>query len=615
MITRRTIAAVALCLLTALCLTSNQDNYQRISAGEEPPEGSNRPEDSEAPKGHADPGIEKESPKEWLEHLTEGLRADNEPNSEKAADIRSKAALATTLCDIRFTLENWDTLVPKDLQGYVAMALSDEAFNYTWPTGGWGDLPPSPSVLLPRLFPSETRQVLPQLRALFIKLDGSSEGTGGICWPTEPVTGVRRFVMVYASVLGRLPDTLEHLRTRFGSDLTEGLFTQEELSAAIKSENENHPLRNTLPHLRKRWHFAQEFMYKYSVCKDPLADYAPSDELTKKVEELIAKLGSDSKETVSESRKSLADIGLEAYSLLQKAAKEGGKPISDEAASLLNTWPFLVVTVAKQASEKYECNRDILLLEMIAIYKPDLKDAALKRLAQICPDALGNAQKWTRYEYTEWYKKYAHYAVWDNDAQRWKIHEGAIKAEIPLEIWDSIPWPESAKSDKDRVAYWEKLTAYEKEGLTEWAWFKKYEKENQAKLKRIFRFAKPDDSLYCWFLLPRDDRAHWNKFDVKAKFRMARDAESLLDKLKDSKEGIKNLLDAIQHGIDYALWMQMPEDTRKKWDSLTCKQKQKLLAEAEKKLLEESGNGQQAAGNGEGTEENKAKSGQTEPSE
>ena len=59
---------------------------------------------------------------------------------------------------------------------------------------------------------------------------------------------------------------------------------------------------------------------------------------------------------------------------------------------------------------------------------------------------------------------------------------------------------------------------------------------------------------------------------------MERDAVSAFNELRNSKEELTNLMDAIQHGIDYAVWMQLPEDTRKKWDSLDTKDKEAALA-------------------------------------
>jgi len=537
-------------------------------------------------------GHEAQSPREWLENLKIGLNPDSGIDSEKAADIRLTAREEMTLRDLQFTLENWDTLVPEDLRGAMGVFLSDVVYEYKWPCdpNGWGVPPPMTYVLPPHLFPSERRRVLPQLRALFMRLDREAQGekilgTSQMCWPTDPVPEAEWFVESYTVLRGDLPDTFKQLQSRFGSDLTEGLFTQQELDAAIKTGRDDHPLYNALPEVRRRWHLAQEFMLTYAVCKDPLDEYVLSDERKKQVDELIAKLGSNDKETVSEARKSLVAIGLGAYGSLQKAAKEDGKPVCDEATSLLKTPPFLIVEVAKLASEKYSCNQDILLLEYIADTQPGLKVVALERLAQICPDALGGDKKWVRYEYTEWYKKYADYAVWDNDSQRWKIQEQAFKAEIPLGIWDSVPWPESVKSDNDRATYWEKLTAYEQEGLAEWAWFKKYEKENEKRLKENIllpggspQISQEDALLYEWFLHPRDIRARWNKFGVDRRAEMERDAVSAFNELRNSKEELTNLMDAIQHGIDYAVWMQLPEDTRKKWDSLDTKDKEAALA-------------------------------------
>ncbi len=72
---------------------------------------------------------------------------------------------------------------------------------------------------------------------------------------------------------------------------------------------------------------------------------------------------------------------------------------------------------------------------------------------------------------------------------------------------------------------------------------------------------------------------------------------------------------AKRYKVRHEIWIRIHEEKRKSWASLSEKVKQQLIAEAEKKLLEQAGNGQQATGNGKSAEESKDTSEQHEPSE
>ena len=350
-------------------------------------------------------------------------------------------------------------------------------------------------------------------------------------------------------------------------------------------------LENRFTVAAKRWEEMWHLAWQIATSQDPFTFLLPSDKQAKVIRDCINRFDNKDQKVVNDAIKELRRIGMRAAPFLRITAAEHPSPQTRKIAlMMIKQPPFEEALVASTFVEKYRLDRDILFLAYLGAKDDPIAQQARTILKSICPEVVPG-ETWAAKTYEQWYSKHSMYIEWDARKKVWHVNKQAMEYKIPVAILPYVPWPKQiAADDKKKMTYISSRTVREKARMLEYASLLYHEGDICDDLQELMGIKAPlsfSTLIRLWMIIPRDKRAHMRILSSEAKEAIQKDARSWLGKQQMNAEESALYTEAIAYGVDYLAWRLIEQSQRNAWMDIPATEREKLIQEAEEKLLDQ----------------------------